>query len=269
MKVKLQRAAATLLAIVFDIAIISGVFAQDAPPPRPIDKSKYSPYPQQNFPNRVYFGDTHLHTSYSTDAGMIGCTRGPDEAYRFALGDTVTSSTGLPARLKRPYEFLVVSDHAENLGLAPAIAESNLELLKTEFGKRVHDLVKAGRGLEAYDAWGTAVTKGEDPLKGNHALARSMWSRINTVRDGRAGRHEERPPAALSGHGRVGLFRQIVGELVTDVEGLVRPTSPFADLKRASHDVVWLEPRLVAEVSYSGLMEDRLRDPVLRELRVT
>jgi ATP-dependent DNA ligase len=65
-----------------------------------------------------------------------------------------------------------------------------------------------------------------------------------------------------------GLFRQLVGQLVAGVEGLVRPTSPFADLKHASSDVVWLEPRLVAEVSYSELMEDRLRDPVLRELRV-
>ena len=65
-----------------------------------------------------------------------------------------------------------------------------------------------------------------------------------------------------------GLFRQLVGELVTGVEGLVRATSPFADPKRTSSDVVWLEPRLVAEVSYSELMEDRLRDPVLRELRV-
>jgi bifunctional non-homologous end joining protein LigD len=61
-----------------------------------------------------------------------------------------------------------------------------------------------------------------------------------------------------------GLFRQLVGELVAGVEGLIRSTSPFADLTRATSDVVWLEPRLVAEVSYSELMEDRLRDPVLR-----
>jgi ATP dependent DNA ligase-like protein len=51
------------------------------------------------------------------------------------------------------------------------------------------------------------------------------------------------------------------------VEGLVRPMSPFADLKRAP-SVTWLEPRLVAEVSYSELIEDRLRDPVLRQLHV-
>jgi hypothetical protein len=91
--------------------------AQDAPPPQQIDKSKYSPYPEQNFPNQVFFGDTHLHTSYSTDAGMIGNTLGPEDAYRFARGETVTSSTGVPARLNRPLDFLVVSDHAENLGV--------------------------------------------------------------------------------------------------------------------------------------------------------
>jgi hypothetical protein len=81
---------------------------------------KYSPYPKQTFPNRVYFGDTHLHTAYSTDAGMIGNRLGPDEAYRFARGETVTSSTGLETKLARPLDFLVISDHAENLGLAPA-----------------------------------------------------------------------------------------------------------------------------------------------------
>ena len=47
--------------------------AQDIPGPTD-KKIDYSPYPAKNFPNRVYFGDTHLHTSYSTDAGMIGNT---------------------------------------------------------------------------------------------------------------------------------------------------------------------------------------------------
>ena len=51
------------------------------------------------------------------------------------------------------------------------------------------------------------------------------------------------------------------------VEGLVRPSSPFADLQRAP-SVTWLEPRLAAEVSYSEIMDQRLRDPVLRDLRV-
>jgi hypothetical protein len=92
----------------------SAALAQDVPPPAPGVRD-YSPYPEKKFPNRVYFGDTHLHTSYSTDAGMIGNRLGPDEAYRFARGEEVTSSHGLRAKLGRPLDFLVVADHAENL----------------------------------------------------------------------------------------------------------------------------------------------------------
>jgi hypothetical protein len=75
----------------------------------------YSPFARQTFPNRVYFGDTHLHTAYSADAGLAGARLGPDAAYRFAKGEAVVSSLGVPARLQRPLDFLVVADHAENL----------------------------------------------------------------------------------------------------------------------------------------------------------
>jgi len=94
-----------LLLSVSLIALSSNVAAQDTPPVAPT--ADYSPYPAQDFPNQVFFGDTHLHTTYSADAGLIGNTLGPDEAYRFAKGETVTSSTGLPARLSRPLDFLV------------------------------------------------------------------------------------------------------------------------------------------------------------------
>ena len=108
----------------------------------PAPAREYSPYVDQNFPNRVFWGDTHLHTSYSTDAGMIGCTLGPEEAYRLARGEEVKSSSGPRVKLPRPYDFLVVSDHSENLGLAPMIATSDPILLKTEVGKLWHDMVK-------------------------------------------------------------------------------------------------------------------------------
>jgi Protein of unknown function (DUF3604) len=146
-----------------------------------LGEAEYSPYLDQGFPDRVYFGDTHLHTSYSTDAGMFGNRLGPDEAYRFALGEEVTSSQGVRARLQRPLDFLVVADHAENLGLAPMIAESNPELLKTEFGRLVHDLVKSGEGGAAYNAWGEGMIARQDPLKDNSAIARSMWERITAA----------------------------------------------------------------------------------------
>jgi hypothetical protein len=152
----------------------------DAPPPetKPVNSS---PYPTKTFPDRVYWGDTHLHTAYSTDAGMIGCVLGPEEAYRFARGEAVKSSHGTPAQLQRPYDFLVVSDHAENLGLAPLIAESNPELLKSEWGKKVHDLVKAGKGFEAYNVWGGVLARQDPRHRARHLAA--AWQRITGGRE--------------------------------------------------------------------------------------
>ena len=101
-----------------------------------LGEKEYSPYLDIGYPQRVFWGDTHVHTSFSTDAGMLGNRLGPDDAYRFARGETVVSSTGVRASLQRPLDFLVVADHSENLGLAPMIAERNPDLLKTELRTR-------------------------------------------------------------------------------------------------------------------------------------
>jgi len=86
----------------------------------------------------------------------------------------------VPARLRRPLDFLVVSDHSENLGLAPAIAESDPELLKNEWGKKEHDLVKSGQegALKAYENWMAQNAKREDPLAEMTELKKTMWERI-------------------------------------------------------------------------------------------
>ena len=172
------------------------LYAQvDAPRTAPGDRT-YSPYPEENFPNQVFFGDTHLHTSYSTDAGMFGNTLGPDAAYRFAQGQTVISSTGVPARLHRPLDFLVVADHAENLGLAPMIENSNPELIKNEWGKQIHDLVKAGNLAEAYALWGAGVAAKSDPLAEESGLMKSAWNDITK---------------AAEMHNQPGLFTAFIG----------------------------------------------------------
>ena len=90
----------------------------DAPPTMPDPKTTYSPYLQDTFPNQVFFGDTHLHTAYSADAGFFLNRLTPDDSFRWARGETVTSSTGVPSKIVRPLDFLVVSDHAETFGLA-------------------------------------------------------------------------------------------------------------------------------------------------------
>lgn len=139
--------------------------------------TNYSPYVEDDYPNRVYFGDTHLHTSYSTDAGMIANTLGPIEAYRFAKGEVVTSSTGLKTRLQRPLDFLVIADHAESLGLAPMIAESNERLLQTEVGKQLYDLVNAGKNVAAYGLWSKTRQTDGDPLADLQDVVKSFWER--------------------------------------------------------------------------------------------
>lgn len=135
----------------------------------------YSPNANSTHPNRVFWGDTHLHTAYSTDAGMVGCRLGPEEAYRLARGEQVISSTGQPVKLSRPYDFLVVSDHAENLGMAPMIASSDPVLLKNVTGKKWHDMVKAGKGFEAFGDWiRSGTTTGKDPID-SPEMMRSAW----------------------------------------------------------------------------------------------
>src|SRR5210317_1541471 len=58
-------------------------------------EKEYSPYLNIGYPQRAFWGDTHTHTSFSTDAGMVGNRLGPDEAYRFARGEIVVASNGV------------------------------------------------------------------------------------------------------------------------------------------------------------------------------
>jgi hypothetical protein len=152
--------------------------AQDAPSTILEESKKYSPYPDENFPNQVFFGDTHLHTSYSADAGMIGNTLGPDQAYRFAKGEVVTSSTGVRARLARPLDFLVVADHAENLGLAPLLMANDPALLATDFGQSLKKRMDAGDPAGAWKIWSDSKATGNDPLADYPDIYRTAWSRI-------------------------------------------------------------------------------------------
>ena len=181
----------TLLAVLASAAIVIVPVAghsEDYPgygseptPDGHLGEKEYSPYLDIGYPQRVFWGDTHVHTSYSTDAGMIGNRLGPEEAYRFARGETVVSSTGVRTRLQRPMDFLVVADHAENLGLAPMIAEKNPDLLKTDFGNKIANLVYDGKFGDAYTLWGQGMSVRKDPLKGMDALTRTMWERLTAA----------------------------------------------------------------------------------------
>jgi len=101
------------------------------------------------YPTRVYFGDTHLHTAMSMDAGLFGNRLGVEDAYRFARGEEVMASSGQKAKLSRPLDFLVVADHSDNMGFAPDLIAGKPELLADPTGKKWYDMIKAGEGNAA------------------------------------------------------------------------------------------------------------------------
>ena len=114
-----------------------------------LPKPAYSPYANREYPTRPFFGDTHLHTSFSMDAGAFGARLDPRDAYRFARGEQVTSSTGQPVKLSRPLDFLVVTDHSDNMGFFPDLFAGKPDLLADPTGRKWHDMVQSGKGADA------------------------------------------------------------------------------------------------------------------------
>jgi hypothetical protein len=97
---------------------------------------------QAEYPQRAFFGDTHVHTGWSADAGMDGAITTPEDAYRFALGETVKSNTGLDAKLDRPYDWFLVSDHSDGMGTINEVVSENPEMMEDETLRRWADALK-------------------------------------------------------------------------------------------------------------------------------
>jgi hypothetical protein len=110
----------------------------------------YSPWAESGFPRQVYWGDTHLHTGLSVDAGLFGARLSLEDAYRFARGEQVTSSTGQPVKLSRPLDWLVIADHSDGMGLINDLAAGSPEVTRFEQGARWSKGLRAG-GQTAVD----------------------------------------------------------------------------------------------------------------------
>jgi hypothetical protein len=141
-------------------------------------KPGYSPYAGRTFPTRPLFGDTHLHTAYSMDAGAFGAKLGPKEAYRFARGEELVSNTGQPVKLSRPLDFLVVADHSDGMGFYPLLMSGDPTLLATVQGRKWYDQIRGGKGAEAamdiIASFGKAQFPDGYPLPGTPSY-RNAW----------------------------------------------------------------------------------------------
>jgi hypothetical protein len=126
-------------------------------------KPSYSPYAGRNFPTRPLFGDTHLHTGMSFDAGAFGARLTPRDAYRFARGEEIVASAGQPAKLSRPLDFLVVTDHSDNMGLFTDLFAGKPEILADPQAKTWYEMIKSGEGAKAAIEIIVAFGKGQIP----------------------------------------------------------------------------------------------------------
>ncbi len=136
----------------------------------------YSPYAFRNFPDKVLFGDMHIHSNLSPDAGLLGTSLTAADVFRAARGETVMSNTGQPFRLVRPLDFLVLTDHAEAMGLAPMVREANPLLLSSKRGREVWEAFKGGReqAMKAFAGLLADVSAGRNPFA-DIDMAGSIW----------------------------------------------------------------------------------------------
>jgi len=141
--------------------------------------------------NNLYWGDTHLHTSYSPDAYLMqNRSADPDTAYRYAKGYPVVHPYH-KARIQigTPLDFLVVSDHGEFMGVIPMLFQGDPRVANTETGKRFTQLESEGREIEAFGEL-IAQVNGvipPDPNLHNPEINASVWGEIMEAAD----RHDE------------------------------------------------------------------------------
>jgi len=145
------------------IASISSVANAQIPPPESPEEllsesytgTSYSPYAGRNFPTFPLWGDTHLHTGNSFDAGAFGATLRPEDALQFARGGEVVSSSGIKVKLSRPLDWLVVADHSDNMGFFLDLIAGAPHLMADPIGKDWYDRIMKGEGPEvAYEMIG-------------------------------------------------------------------------------------------------------------------
>jgi len=144
----------------------------------------YSPVVGNNYPTRVFWGDTHLHTNNSADSYTFANTSlSAEQAYRFARGEEIKSQFGLPVQLRTPLDFLVVADHAEFLGVFRLLNAEDPAFLSTRLGKYWHENIKAGKRKIVLDDFVSALRGNPWDYSVEEDTYISIWDNVTRLAD--------------------------------------------------------------------------------------
>lgn len=144
---------------------------------------------QQSKPNpdkNVYFGELHIHSSYSLDSYVFGTKKlGPKEATKYAMGRPVTHPGGFEVQLPQPLDFTLVMDHSEYTGIFPLAEDSDSPFRKNE--RLLADSMRFGvwaNGADLYKVLSITLLKNK-PIKALQGpdVAGHAWKQIVNIAD--------------------------------------------------------------------------------------
>lgn len=165
------------------ILLASSALALTVNPAAQAVSGSYSQPADNDVPRQVFWGDTHLHTRISADAYSVGnTTHSPEVAFRFARGETVVAQNGMKVKLRHPLDFLVVSDHAEYLGMLAGAQDGDDAVLSSELGMKLRHLFQRG-DMKAFvgalmNRFSTISTIGETADNVEPEVRSSIWQRV-------------------------------------------------------------------------------------------
>ena len=170
-----------------DSASVSAGLDENGQPPRlPLPAATINGDAEPPARRKAYFGDLHVHTTYSLDAFQFGTLATPDDAYRFARGAAIRHPAGFDMQLDRPLDFYAVTDHGFYLGVVRAGADTSTEVSTYAAMKSIHNLNAAenltlesipGRNFRAWIGGLRNAMASSEPLRAEVArIMRTTWA---------------------------------------------------------------------------------------------
>jgi len=236
----------SVVILILAVVLALGCGQADSPEPDAAVGEASRQEPGNPADRQAFFGDLHVHTRYSYDAFVFATRAGPDEAYEFATGNPIRHPAGFELKLDRPLDVQGVSDHANYLGMLPAMTDPDSPAYDHPAGETVRtaETVAERRGIFAALQPYVRYMADADPSIREHLdkdVVRSAWSEIAAS----ANRHYE--PGSFTtfiayeytSAGAGGIYENLHRNVV--FRGAEVPDIPFSRLDSFNPEDLWAQ----------------------------